>query len=231
MSSNNIVLVVAAHPDDEVLGCGGTLARRSAEGDSVYILFLAEGVTARYPSADLGAAADEIEAREAAARQAAKQMGAEEPRFVRNPDNRLDTVPLIELSKEIEKEIASLTPSVIYTHHGGDLNLDHRRVHDAVVTACRPVAGHPVKSIYSFEVLSSTEWTHTGALPHFRPQYFVDISDYMDRKLAAIEAYDVEMRSFPHPRSPEAVKALAQFRGAASGCPAAEGFVLLRQIV
>jgi N-acetylglucosamine malate deacetylase 1 len=231
MDSGKVVLVIAAHPDDEALGCGGTIARHAAEGDRVHILFLAEGVTARHPKADLKAAAGAIGAREEMARQAAKQMGAVVSRFVRNPDNRLDTVPLIELSKEVEKEIAALAPAVIYTHHGGDLNLDHRRVHDAVVTACRPVAGHPVKSIFSFEVLSSTEWTHSSAFAPFRPQHFVDISGYIDRKMAAIEAYKGEMRQFPHPRSREAIMALAQYRGAASGCLAAEAFAVLRQVV
>lgn len=229
--AGQIVLVVAAHPDDEALGCGGAMARHAAEGDKVHILFLAEGVTARYPSADLQAAAGEIEARETMGRNAAQAVGAEPPRFVRNPDNRLDTVALIDLAKEVEREIAALEPALIYTHHGGDLNLDHRRVHDAVVTACRPVEGHPVRAIYSFEVLSSTDWTHSDAFARFRPQHFVDIGAYLDRKLAAIDCYAGEMRAFPHPRSREAIIALAQHRGAASGCRAAEAFAVLRQVV
>ena len=231
MKSDRVVLVVAAHADDEALGCGGTIARHAAEGDRVHLLFLAEGVTARHPKADLKVAATEIEAREEMARRAARQMGAQEPRFVRNPDNRLDGVALIDLAKEVEKEIAACAASVIYTHHGGDLNIDHRRVHDAVVTACRPIAGHPVKSIYSFEVLSSTEWTHSATFPPFRPQHFIDISGHIDSKLAAIDCYQGEMRPFPHPRSREAVVALAHYRGAASGCMAAEAFAVLRQVV
>jgi LmbE family N-acetylglucosaminyl deacetylase len=230
LTTTQIILVVAAHPDDEILGCGGAMARHATEGDEVHILFLAEGVTARYPHADLEAAAAEIEAREEMARQAAKQLGAQEPCFIRNPDNRLDMVPLIDLAKLVERKIVSVTPSTIYTHHGGDLNIDHRRVHEAVVTACRPMATHPVKSIYGFEVLSSTDWALSNAFEPFRPRLFIDIADYLERKLGALDCYEGELRPFPHPRSREAAMALAKCRGATAGCLAAEGFEVLRQI-
>jgi LmbE family N-acetylglucosaminyl deacetylase len=228
--SGTHVLIVAAHPDDEALGCGGAIARHVAENERVNILFLAEGGTARYPSADLNAAISDIEAREEAARKAAKVLGAQLPVFIRNPDNRLDTVPLIDLAKSIEKTVSELKPAIIYTHHGGDLNVDHRRVHEAVLTACRPMDGHPVKAIYAFEVCSSTEWALSNAFAPFRPNHFVDIAPHLDRKLAALECHAMEMRPFPHPRSYDAVKALAQFRGAMCGCLAAEAFEVVRQV-
>jgi LmbE family N-acetylglucosaminyl deacetylase len=224
------ILVVAAHPDDEVLGCGGVIARHTADGDRVHILFMAEGGTARQPSVNWDDALGEIEHREEGARNAAEILGAEPPIFVRNPDNRLDSVALIDLAKTVEKTVSDLDPSIVYTHHGGDLNIDHRRVHDAVLTACRPVEGHPVKSIYAFEVCSSTEWALSGAYEAFRPNHFVDISEHLERKIAALEQHGTEMRPFPHPRSYDALRALARLRGATCGCPAAEAFQVLRQV-
>lgn len=229
MSRTNILFVVA-HPDDEALGCGGAIARHVAEKDRVHILFLVEGGTARYPSAELNVAMSDVEVREEGGRNAAKLLGAEPPLFVRNPDNRLDTVPLIELAKIVELNISELEPSIIYTHHGGDLNIDHRRVHEAVVTACRPVNGHPVKSIYAFEVPSSTEWALSSTYQPFRPNHFVDITQYLDHKIRALECHHAEMRPFPHPRSYDAIRALAQLRGATCGCLAAEAFEVIRQV-
>ncbi len=231
MNDPDTILVVAAHPDDESLGCGGTIARYAAEGAVVHILFLAEGVTARNPSADQSTARVEIEAREAAARAAASVLGAAEPVFIRNPDNRLDTVPLIELAKAVEAEVAACSPSTVLTHHGGDLNIDHRRVHEAVLTACRPLPGYPIRAIYGFEVASSTEWAMSEALAPFRPQRFVDIENTLDQKLKALKCYSAELRPFPHPRSERAIRSLAHTRGSATGVGAAEGFTVLRELV
>ena len=223
------VLVVAAHPDDDVLGCGGVVARHATDNDCVHILFMAEGGTARQPSVSLEQAAGDIASREDCARRSAEILGASPPLFVRNPDNRLDTVPLIDLAKNIEKVIADLRPSIVYTHHGGDLNIDHRRVHEAVLTACRPMAACPVDSIYAFEVSSSTEWALSSAYDAFRPNHFVDITDYLDKKIAALQCHHAEMRPFPHPRSYDAVIALARIRGATCGHQAAEAFQVVRQ--
>ncbi len=222
------VLVVAAHPDDEVIGCGGTTARHAATDDSVHILILADGVTAR---AGEESSAAQVEARAEAARAAARVLGAEPPRFAGFPDNRLDSVPLLDVVKTVEAVVGEVRPSIVYTHHGGDLNVDHRIVHQAVVTACRPLPETPVRSLYAFETVSSTEWAPETLGQSFRPTRFVDIATHLDRKLQALESYTSEMRSFPHPRSRENVVALARHRGACAGIAAAEAFMVIREIV
>jgi len=229
-SSRRVVLVVAAHPDDEALGCGGTLARHTAAGDEVHLLFIAEGVTARDPICDMPARAPAIDSRKAMARQASKALGGYPPRFLNLPDNRLDGVELLNIVKSVEAVIAEVHPEVIYTNHANDLNIDHCIAHQAVLTACRPLQGSSVRAIYSFETLSSTEWEPAGKGRMFQPTRFVDISPHIDAKRAAIAAYDEEMRVFPHPRSPEAIEALWRVRGAQSGLQAAEAFVVIREI-
>ena len=220
------VLIVAAHPDDEALGCGGMISRHVAEGDRVTGLLLADGETSRG-----GAGQSKIEARGHAAHAAGRVLGATQVRLDTMPDNRLDTVPLIEVAKRVEAVVTELQPSIVYTHHGGDLNIDHRIVHQAVMTACRPQPGHPVTSIRCFEVLSSTEWASEGIGVAFRPTLFCDISAFLDKKLEALRCYDEEMRPFPHSRSYEAVEALARYRGASCGRAAAEAFVIARELI
>jgi LmbE family N-acetylglucosaminyl deacetylase len=221
---SDTVLVVAAHPDDEVLGCGGTIARHVAAGDTVHVLFLADGVNARN-----GTANEMLNRRQAAARAAAAALGVADVVLGTLPDNRLDTVAMLDIVRLIEAELAEVAPSVIYTHHGGDLNVDHQRAHQAVLTACRPQPTMPVRRILAFEVLSSTEWAGPDATP-FRPSVFVDISDYLDQKLAALTIYADEMRSAPHARSIDNAAALARHRGATVGHAAAEAFVLVREV-
>ena len=223
------VLVVAAHPDDEVLGCGGALARHAAEGDTVHILIVAEGATSRDARRDPHDREPELAALRAAASRAADAIGAEKPTMLGLPDNRLDTLPLLEIIKPIEAVVEAVKPEIVYTHHAGDLNVDHRIVHQAVVTVCRPLPGAPVKSIYAFETVSSTEWQSGGQA--FGPQRWVDIEPYLDRKMLALEAYAAEMRPYPHARSREAVEALARVRGAAAGLRAAECFTVVREVV
>jgi len=142
----------------------------------------------------------------------------------------MDTVGFLEIVKAIEAAVKRLKPNVIYTHHANDLNIDHAIVHRAVLTACRPLPGSSVRSIYAFETLSSTEWEPAGLGRQFQPTRFVDISNSLDAKMGAMRAYGEEMRPFPHPRSPEAIEALARFRGAQSGLLAAEAFVVVREI-
>jgi LmbE family N-acetylglucosaminyl deacetylase len=226
------VLIIAAHPDDEALGCGGTIARLSAEGREVHLAFLADGVGSRGGQGSELAHAERgaLERRRAAARNAAEVMGAASVKFDDFPDNRLDTVPLLEIAQRVEALIALYRPSMLLTHHAGDLNIDHRRVHQAVNTATRPQRGHPVRTLLAFEVPSSTEWQPPGSGSAFEPNWFVDISDTLETKRAALDVYKEEMRPWPHPRSIEAVEHLARWRGATVGCDAAEAFVLLRQL-
>ena len=226
---NKTTLVIAAHPDDEALGCGGTMARLAADGVNVHVAFLADGVGARpMPQEEHDRA---LQQRREACRQAATLLGVNEPRFFDFPDNQLDTVPLLELAKAIEKLITELRPDTVITHHGGDLNIDHRRVHQAVMTACRPQAGHPVRQIWCFEVPSSTEWQSPGTSPQFVPQLFIDIGATLNEKLKALEPYKREMRDWPHPRSLHAVEHLARWRGASVGFEAAEAFMLARELI
>jgi len=218
------VLVVAAHPDDEALGCGGAMARHAAEGRRVEVLFVADGVGARGP--DDAALAR----RRAAAREAARILGASPPRFLDFPDNRLDGVDLLDVVRAVEAAVREVGPRLVYTHHGGDLNVDHGVVHRAVLTACRPLPGSGVDGILAFETPSSTEWSSAAVGPAFAPTMFTDVAAHLDAKAAALAAYGEEMRAFPHPRSETAVRALAAVRGAAAGLEAAEAFEVVRWI-
>jgi LmbE family N-acetylglucosaminyl deacetylase len=225
------VLVVAAHPDDEILGCGGTIARHAEAGDDVDILILAEGITSRDDARDQVARHHDLEKLHETARRAAVILGAREPRLRRLPDNRLDQVPLIEVAKIIEAIIAERRPEIVYTHHGGDLNIDHRVVHQSVLAACRPLPGASVRSVFTFETVSSTEWGSDALGEAFRPHRFVDITRQLHRKRAALDCYRSEMRAFPHARSVEAIESLARWRGSSAGLDAAEAFMVVREVV
>jgi LmbE family N-acetylglucosaminyl deacetylase len=220
------VLIIAAHPDDEVLGCGGAMAKHAAGGDTVHTLFLADGVSAR--PVDGGRAA--IDGRKEAAARAAQALGVEPPRFLDLPDNRLDTMALLDVVRPVEDMVAALLPAIIYTHHSGDLNIDHRIAHQATMTACRPLPSSPVVAIYAFEVASSTEWASPNTGAPFRPTRFIDIDRELECKLSALACYEGEMQPFPHSRSAQALEALARWRGASAGVAAAEAFEVLRQI-
>lgn len=224
------VLVVAAHPDDEVLGCGGTLARLADEGHDVHILILAEGVTSRAPSRDRETKVSELSELKRCAETAKTILGGVSVKVCDFPDNRMDSVDLLDVVKLVEGEITRHRPQLLFTHHGGDVNIDHRVVHDAVVAACRPQPGHPVRQLLFFEVASSTEWRPPGFVEGFSPTCFYDIGRHLARKLDALRAYPTEVRAFPHPRSVEAVEHLARWRGATVGCHAAEAFMVGRII-
>ena len=225
------VLIVAAHPDDEVLGCGGAIARHVDSGDQVQVLIVAEGSTSRQKVRDRAQVRDELSALTKAAQAAGSILGAASVELLDLPDNRLDSLDRLDLIKLIEERVDNYQPGSVYVHHAGDVNIDHRRLHEAVVTACRPTPGHVVRRLLSFEVVSSTEWQSSGSAPAFQPNWFVDISDQWERKREALEAYSSEMRSWPHARSFEAVEHLARWRGAQVGVEAAEAFCLLRQLL
>lgn len=231
MSRPRSVLVVAAHPDDELLGCGGTIARHAAAGDSVNIAILAEGATSRDASRDTGKRQPELGRLAAAAHEAAQILGAASVECLSLPDNRMDSLDLLDVVKQVELLIAKHKPSIIYTHHVGDVNIDHQVVQQAVYTAARPTPDHVVEMVLAFETVSSTEWMPAGSAAPFVPNWFVDISATLDRKLAALSRYDTEMRDWPHPRSYRAIEHLARWRGSSVGVEAAEAFVLLRKIV
>jgi len=218
------ILVVVAHADDEALGCGGTMARHAAAGDQVYVVFVADGVTSRVVAGD-----EELALRQQATARACTILGVTSSTFLGLPDNQLDSIPLLDIVQPLEGICAKLAPEVIYTHHYGDLNVDHRVTHQAVMTACRPLPGAAVREILTFEVMSSTEWASVGLAP-FLPNLFVDISAQLEIKMRALEAYALEMRAIPHSRSLAHAQCLAQHHGNCVGVDAAEAFMLMRAV-
>lgn len=187
------ILVIAAHPDDEVLGCGGTAATLIREGHEVHFAVLGEGITSRHTHRS-EANASVLEALHRQAQAAAARIGVKDLVLHKLPDNRLDTVPLLEVVKIVEVLVDRIKPEVIYTHHPGDLNVDHGVIHRAVLTATRPVAGQCVREIYAFEIPSSTDWAFGSLQPPFRPNVFVDITATLQAKIAAMACYETESR-------------------------------------
>jgi len=216
------VLVIAAHPDDEVLGMGGTIARHAAErGDPTRIVCVTDGSSTQYP--------DDVEIRrqkEAEARAAAATLGVSDYVHLDLPDMKLDTVAHVDVNRVVEEQIADFGPEIVYTVHP-DVNRDHRALFDSVAVATRPVPGQVVKRVLTYAPTSSTEWTPAG-VNWFVPNWFVDVTSTLDLKLASFAHYATERREYPHPRSEEAIRAAAAFYGASCGCHAAEPFVLVR---
>jgi len=220
-----IVLVVAAHSDDEVLGCAGTIAKHVASGDKVHVLFMTDGISSRHVANHKVVERE----RQNSAQKAAEILGTTSIQILNFPDNKMDSVPLLDITQVIEEIILKIQPEIIYTHHVGDLNVDHQITSKAVMTACRPQPNFCVKEIYSFEILSSTEWQISGYLP-FTPNVFIDISDYIDVKKMALKAYEDEMHNPPHSRSIENLLRLSSIRGNEVGIDFAEAFTLIRRI-
>lgn len=223
------VLVVAAHPDDEVLGCGATMAKLAAAGETVDVLILGEGATSRADSRDNGDH-DLVDQLAVDSRRAADVLGVHDVVCEGLPDNRFDTVALLDVVKLVERQIEERAPTAVYTQHGGDVNIDHQVVFRAVLAATRPVPGHPVRQVLAFEVGSSTEWAFGAFAPAFRPSVFEDVSGFIDQKVDALRCYESEVRAFPHPRSPEVLVANATRWGSAVGVAAAEAFEPVRLI-
>jgi LmbE family N-acetylglucosaminyl deacetylase len=217
------VLVFAAHPDDELLGLGGTVARHGAAGDEVTAVITAEGTAGN--AAEGGAPRLEEHARAAA-----RILGVRDLRFLRLPDQRLDTLPLLEITERVEAVVREIAPEIVYTHHWGDLNRDHRIVSEAVQVACRPVGTSYPRRLYCFETPSSSEWGTPEPASRFVPTRFVDVSGTIEAKLQAMACYETAIRPHPHPRSLEALRARAAAWGSVVGRPYAEPFVLLREV-
>jgi LmbE family N-acetylglucosaminyl deacetylase len=225
------VLIIAAHPDDEVLGCGGTMARHASYGDTVNVVILGEGITSRNANADPVSRETELSELGVAAQRANRILNVAELILHDFPDNRMDSLPRLDVIKTVEGFIERFQPSIVYTHHGGDVNVDHRCTHDAVVTACRPMPGQQkVVELLFFEVASSTEWQPSGSKMPFVPNWYVDICETLAFKLEALQAYACEMRDWPNARSVRALEHLARWRGANIGVDAAEAFMLGRKI-
>ena len=220
-------LIVVAHPDDEVLGCGGTVAKLSREGWEFYTLFLGEGVTSRDEKRDLEKRKTELLELQKNALRANEILGVKEVFFEALPDNRFDGIELLDIVKRVEFYIQKVKPKIVFTHWEKDLNQDHRLVAKAVKIATRPLPHHPVKAVYSCEVLSSSEWNF---LESFTPNVYVDITQTLEKKLKAMEQYKGELREFPHPRSLKGIEIKAAQRGMEVGLPFAEAFKVIREI-
>lgn len=222
------ILVVAAHPDDELLGVGGTVRRLADQGVCCRAVVVGEGISAR-AGRRKDAGQQEMDQLKVDARKAAQIIGYASIDFCSLPDNRLDGMELLDIIKIISHYIEAYKPDTIFTHHHGDLNIDHRIVCEAVLTACRPVGGYDAERIYAFETPSSTEWNYTYTEP-FVPSVYFDISKTLDAKIEGMQCYQSERAAFPHPRSPEALCALAAYRGSNIGVGRAEAFMALREV-
>lgn len=229
---NKRILIVVAHPDDEILGVGATMFRLITEfGVNTRVIILGEGITSRSDNRDTVLWKKELNTHRDNIYQAQKIIGYQGVGIYDFPDNRFDSVPLLDIIKTIEKEKTEFKPDVIFTHHGGDLNIDHQRVFEAVITCCRPMNNEPVKTIITFETMSGTEWRASTDPRHFIPNFFVSVSNEgLEAKFKAMESYEFEKRSYPHPRSPEALKVVAQRWGIVNGVDYAEAFCLVRNI-
>jgi len=215
------VLVICAHPDDEALGLGGTLALHSMKKDNIAILIVADGETSR----DIHT---KIESRQKQSIQACSILGISNIEFLNYADQKLDSIPLLELTKKIKEKISKFKPSIIYTHYWNDLNADHRRVFEATSVSSRPYQDSKIKKILCFETPSSTEWSFRNE--SFNPNLFVNIEKVILQKLNAIKKFKNELRPFPHPRSIKSIKNRSNYWGSISGLKYAEPFIIFREI-
>ncbi|MFF5784661.1 PIG-L deacetylase family protein [Streptomyces sp. NPDC012693] len=218
------ILVVAAHPDDEVLGMGGTIAKHALhEGAQVTVLCVTDGSSSQYPGDRTV-----LELKHEEARRAAKLLGVHEYLQRDLPDMRLDAVPHVEINAVVEQAVRDVEPHTVYTVHP-DVNMDHRAVFRSVMVATRPRTDSPVRRVLSYAPISSVEWTPPFEAT-FTPTWFSDITDTLDAKVAAFECYETETRPWPHPRSSRAIRAHAAACGSGVGRDAAEPFVLVRML-
>jgi len=224
---NKKILIVAAHPDDEVLGCFGTVARLIKEGYEAYTLILGEGKTSRDEERIVENKKDEIEELNHEIQNANNVIKIKKVFVESFPDNRFDSVDLLDIIKVISKVKDEVKPDIIFTHYEHDLNIDHQITYKAVITATRPMEGECVKEIYSFEILSSTEWNYPLS---FSPDTFYDITNTLDLKIAAMKEYESELCEYPHPRSLEGIELNAKYQGMRVGKKAVEAFKSIRVI-
>jgi N-acetylglucosamine malate deacetylase 1 len=226
------ILVVVAHPDDELLGLGATMNKFIKEQNcSVRVVILGEGLTSRSDNRNPEQWSQELKIHRQNIEMARKSIGYESVGIYDFPDNRFDTVALLDIIKVIEKEKEDFEPEIIFTHHGGDVNIDHQRTFEAVITATRPIQDEVVKTVITFETPSGTEWIASSDPRKFNPNLFIEVSEEnISAKIKGMESYEFEKREYPHPRSPKALKILAQNRGIIVGKKFAEAFNIVRSI-
>ncbi len=223
------VLAIVAHPDDEILGLGSTIKKMTQKGDTASCVILGEGLTSREDNRN-DTEDEHLDDLKSQALNAAKFVGYEDVIFCNLPDNRFDSCDLLDVIKKITKIVDEYKPDIIFTHHYGDLNIDHRITFDAVMTACRPIGNDYPSEIYCFHTPSSTEWNYKYGDSAFRPNYFCDVTETIESKLDAMKCYTSEIRDFPHPRSIRALKTIAENWGITIGTTYAEAFELIRRV-
>lgn len=229
---NKNIMVVVAHPDDELLGLGATMHKLIKKYKvNTHVVILGEGLTSRSDERDLESWKADLDKHKNDIEAAKNEIGYHSVSVYDFPDNRFDTVALLDLIKVIEKEKSEFKPQLIFTHHGGDVNIDHQRTFDAVLTACRPMKDEISKTIVTFETPSGTEWRASSDPRHFIPNWYMEVSeDDIHAKISGMEKYRFERREYPHPRSPKALKIHARDVGVSVGCKFAERFCLVRSI-
>ena len=230
--NNKKIMIVVAHPDDELLGLGATMHKLIEENNiKTHVVILGEGITSRSDQRDTEKWKEQLNKHRANIHSAQKAIGYHSVSIYDFPDNRFDSVDLLDIIKIVEKEKSEFQPEVIFTHHGGDVNIDHQRTFEAVITACRPLSHEKVKTIITFETPSGTEWRVATDPKHFLPNMFFSVSlKNIEAKIKGMESYEFEKRPYPHPRSPEALKIQAQRWGISVGTDYAEAFCLVREI-
>jgi len=224
------ILVVVAHPDDELLGLGATINKLITEQNcTIRAIILGEGITSRSENRNPEQWSQELKTHRQNIEAARKSIGYESVGIYDFPDNRFDTIALLDIVKVIEKEKQDFQPEIIFTHHGGDVNIDHQRTFEAVITATRPMESETVNTIITFETPSGTEWIASSDPKRFVPNLFIKVVESnLDAKIKGMECYTFEKRKYPHPRSPEALKILAEYRGLTVGVKFAEAFTIIR---
>jgi LmbE family N-acetylglucosaminyl deacetylase len=222
------VLIIAAHPDDEVLGTGGTIAKLSSRGVECHLLIVTDGSSAQYRDSDH--LQEIIAAKKLETKNCADMLGFKSIHYGELPDMKLDMTPHIAINQIIEKVIEEVRPDTVFTHFWGDVNKDHQEVYKSTLVAVRPVFGQVVKELYCYRVPSSTEWTPNKADTMFLPNYFVDIHQYAEQKYKAFACYSTELRDYPHPRSVQYLRETDKSAGLRVGLPSAEEFMLLRKL-
>lgn len=229
---NKKIMIVVAHPDDELLGTGASMNKLIEEyGITAHVVILGEGITSRSTDRNVEKWKNELSIHKQNIKNAQKAIGYHSVSVYDFPDNRFDTVALLDIIKIIEKEKQQFSPEIIFTHHGGDVNIDHQRTFEAVITACRPMNHEKVKTIITFETPSGTEWRASSDPRHFIPNFFISVSEEnLNAKIKGMESYEFEKRPYPHPRSPQALKIQAQRWGIAVGTEFAEAFEIIRMI-
>ena len=229
---NKKIMIIVAHPDDEVLGLGSTLNKLINEYNvKTHVVILGEGITSRSEIRDVNKWKKELSIHKKNIKAAQNFIGYHSLSVYDFPDNRFDSVPLLDIIKILEKEKLLFNPDAVFTHHGGDVNIDHQRTFESVITAFRPLKNETNKTIITFETPSGTEWRAPSDPKHFTPNLFVEISEgNLNSKINAMESYGFEKRKYPHPRSPESLKILAQQRGLSVGKFFAEAFNIIRII-